>query len=226
MAIARGARDRLGFKAIEREETPMFHLNLRSKIFALAAGALIGAGAVGSAVAADYELDPSHAHVVFQVSHLGYATTVGQFEKIDAKVSVDWDAPAEGKLEVTIDAASVDSNWPARDEHLRKADFLHVEKYPTIEFVSTDIEVTGENTALITGNLTLLGQTRPVTLVTELNKHGPHPMTKRDHFGVSATTMIKRSDYGMTYAVPMVGDEVELRIEAEFMGPENPAEAE
>ncbi len=204
----------------------MFQFNLKSRIIGMAAGALIGAGAAGGALAADYVLDPSHVHVVFKVSHLGYATTVGQFEKIDAKVSVDWDAPADGKLEVTIDAASVDSNWPARDEHLRKADFLDVEKYPTIEFVSTDIEVTGEDTALITGNLTLLGQTRPVTLVTALNKHGPHPMTKREHFGISATTMIKRSDYGMTYAVPMVGDEVELRIEAEFMAAEDAAEAE
>lgn len=168
------------------------------------------------AFAEDYVLDSSHAHVVFKVSHLGYATTIGQFGKIEGKVHVDWNNPAGARVEVTIDAASIDSNWPARDEHLRNADFFHVAKYPTIRFVSTGIDVTGEDTAMIEGDLTLLGQSRPVTLDTVLNKRAPFPGNNKEHFGVSAVTVISRSDFGMTYAVPMIPDEVEIQIEAEF----------
>jgi len=101
------------------------------------------------------------------------------------------------------------------DAHMKNEDFFHVEKYPEMTFKSTGIEVTGENTARITGDLTLLDVTKPVTLNVTYNKSGVHPYSGEYVAGFSADTMITRSEFGMDYGLPGVGDDVEIRLEVE-----------
>lgn len=188
------------------------------KHFVLGAALLTGALSIGSAALADdYVVDKSHAHVGFEIDHLGFSTILGRFSDYDTAITADWDNPAKSRLEVTIRAASVDTGWSARDEHLRKPDFFGVEAHPEIKFVSKSVEVVGENEANITGDLTMLGVTKPLTLKTKLVKRGPHPLNpQRENVGIEATGVLKRSEWGMKAYVPAVGDDVTLRIEAEL----------
>jgi len=170
------------------------------------------------AIAADYKIDSTHVHTVFRVNHLGFSTTVGQFDEISGTIQFDQEKPAEGSVDVTIQTASVDTANEKRDEHLRGGDFFDVENHPTMTFKSTAIEVTGEDTAKITGDLTILGVTKPVVLDAKLNKAGAHPMdAERYVAGFSATTTIDRTDFGMDYAAPALGAEVDIEIYAEAM---------
>lgn len=165
-----------------------------------------------------YVIDEEHAAVAFLVSHIGFAKTLGQFREVEGGFTFDAAAPAVSDIKVTIRTDSVDTGHKARDGHLRKQDFLWVDKYPTMTFVGTKAERTGENTGRITGDLTLRGVTRPVTLDVTLNKVGTYPFGSRhEAVGISARGTLKRSDFGMTYGVAegLVGDEVELLIELE-----------
>ena len=168
------------------------------------------------AFAASYTIDQTHAHAAFKVSHLGFSHTIGQFKEISGTLQFDEADPAASSVSVTINTASVDSANEARDEHLRKADFLNVEAFPTMTFASTAIEVTGEKTGKLTGDLTLLGVTKPVTLDVTFNQAGPHPFDpSKIVAGFSATGEINRSEFGMAYASPAIGETVELTIEIE-----------
>jgi len=183
--------------------------------FTFSAALLAGSQA---AFAESYTIDATHAHAAFRVNHLGFSHTLGQFKDITGTLEFDAENPTASAVSVTIATASVDSANEARDEHLRKADFLNVEAHPTMTFTSTNIEVTGEKTGKMTGDLTLLGVTKPVTLDVTLNQAGPHPFDPAKIVaGFSATTSINRSDYGMTYAVPAIGETVEIMIEVEAL---------
>jgi polyisoprenoid-binding protein YceI len=165
-----------------------------------------------------YVLDPSHMAIAFLVSHVGFAKTLGQFREAQGSFVFDPDKPSVSDIDVTIKAASVTTQHDARDEHLRKEDFLWVEKYPEITFRGTSARQTGPRTGTVTGDLTLRGVTRPVTLDVTWNKSGQYPFgDMHDATGISARTTIKRSDFGMTYAVQggLVGDEVDILLEFE-----------
>ena len=186
------------------------------------AAIVIVAVAVASVQPADaaparYRLDPKHLSIGFLVRHIGYADVLGQFLKAEGSFLFDEEARTVSEISITIDAASVFSNHQARDEHVRKADFLDVPKFPTITFVGKDALSTGQNTGKVTGDLTIRGVTRPVTLDVALNKTGLYPYVDNYVAGVSARTTIRRSEFGMTYAVDngWVGDEVEVIIELE-----------
>ena len=184
------------------------------------AGAVVGLAAMGFAATSQAEpvafnFDKSHAHITFAVSHLGFSTTHGQFREFDGTLMLDEADPAQSSVEVTIQAGSIDSAWEKRDEHLRGADFFDVEKHPTMTFKSTGIDVTGDKSAKMTGDLTLLGVTKPVTLDVALNQLGEHPFSKKTHAGFTATGTIDRAEYGMTYGVPAVGQNVVIRIDIE-----------
>ena len=171
-----------------------------------------------TAFAESYTIDASHAHAAFRVSHLGFSHTLGQFNEISGTLEFDEASPDAGSVSVTINTASVDSANAARDEHLRKADFLNVESFPTMTFVSTSVEVTGEKTGKLVGDLTLLGVTKPLTLDVTFNQAGPHPFDpSKIMAGFSATGEINRSDFGMAYAVPAIGETVEIIIEIEAL---------
>ena len=165
-----------------------------------------------------YALDPNHIAIAFFVSHVGFARTLGQFREATGTFVFDPDKPSVSDIDVTIKAASVDTQHTARDEHLRKEDFLWVEKYPEITFRGTSAKQTGPRTGTVTGDLTIRGVTRAVTLDVTWNKSGEYPFgDKHWATGISARTTIRRSEFGMTYALQggLVGDEVEIVLEFE-----------
>jgi len=170
----------------------------------------------GVASAQAWEFDKSHTRVGFTVDHLGFSSVIGDFRQFDGQVQYDPKQPESLQVNFEIDTKSIDSGWAARDEHLRKADFFNVEQFPKMTFTSTAVKVLGDNKSQVTGNLTLLGVSKPVTLDVTLNKLAINPITNKQTAGITATTSLKRSDWGMTTYVPAVGDEIAVRIDAEL----------
>lgn len=162
-----------------------------------------------------YTLDKSHAKIIWSASHFGFSTYYGEFTDFDAKLNLDPANPANSKLSVTVQTDSVDGHNEALEKHLESADFFDVEKFPTATFVSTSVVPTGATTADVTGDFTLLGVTKPLTLKVTFNKAGEN-MAGTYVAGFSAEGAVKRSDFGMNYAVPGVSDEVKLTISGEF----------
>ncbi|GAB5470297.1 MAG: YceI family protein [Rhodospirillales bacterium] len=170
-----------------------------------------------------YRIDPRHATIAFLVEHIGFYRTLGQFLEVEGSFTYDEATQELSDLEVTIPTASVFSNDAARDKHVRNADFLHSGAHPVMTFRMTGAERESETTGKVTGDLTLRGVTKPVTLDVTLNKSGPYPFPIAGSvpyvLGISARTKLNRSDFGMDYAVAngLVGDEVEIIIELEAM---------
>ncbi len=175
----------------------------------------LGLGMALAQAADTFDVDPAHADVGFTVNHLGFSDTFGRFNKVEGVILFDEDKLEASSVEVTIDAASVDTNHAKRDEDLRSENFFDVAKFPTITFKSTGIEKTGENTGRITGDLTLHGVTKPVVLDATFINKAPHPLPSYNGVivaGFSGTTKIKRSDFGMTTYAPAIGDEIAIRL--------------
>lgn len=163
-----------------------------------------------------YRFDASHSKITWSVNHLGFSTYVGQFSKVEGDLTLDPRAPADARLSVTVDTASVGTLNGALDNHLKAPDFLDVARYPTATFKATRIALTGERTADITGDLTLHGVTRPVVVKARFNQAGPNPLNKTYTIGFDGEAVIKRSDFGIDTYVPAIGDEVTLKLEAEL----------
>lgn len=164
-----------------------------------------------------YALEPTHAYITMSYSHLGFSNPILRFTEFDAVAELNPEDPASSALRVTIDPASIDSAVEKFDEHLKSPDMFDVAAHPEITFVATDIALEdGGSAGTLTGDLTMKGITRPVTLDVTLNGAGEHPMNGADTFGVSATGTLDRTEWDLGYAAPAVGTEVDLRIEAEF----------
>jgi len=163
----------------------------------------------------EYEFDPNHTSIEFYVNHMGFSNFQGEFQTFDGTLIFDEEKPTDSRVEVTIDANSIDTDVAALDKHLRSPDFFETEKFPKLTFKSKSIEVTGENTGRIIGDLTMHGVTKEVVLNTTLNKSGPNPISKKQSVGFSATATLMRSEFGISKYVPGVGDEVSIRIETE-----------
>jgi polyisoprenoid-binding protein YceI len=190
---------------------------MRATILALA---LTGTAATAWAAEESYTFDPYHTYPNFKVSHLGFSTMYGQFTRTTGKMTLD--PGKSGSVEITIDASSIDTGMQdkgpmprSRDDHLRSNDFLNVVEFPEITYKSTRVIFDGDEKATIEGDLTLLGVTKPVTLEVDRIKCGTHPFNKKEMCGFNATGTLKRSDFGMTYGLPAIGDELTLMIEAE-----------
>lgn len=182
------------------------------KIFCLLAAFLFST----PALAADrYEFDKPHTNIVFFVNHVGFSNMVGVFTSYDGFFTFDPKKPEESTIDVTIHPSGIRTSSTALDEHLQKKDWFNTEAFPKVRFVSTSIKVTGEKTGDVTGNLTMLGVTKPVVLHVTFNKGDYHPISKDFIAGFSAEATIKRSDFGMTSGIPMVGDDVRLMVETE-----------
>ncbi len=164
-----------------------------------------------------YALEKTHASITFNVMHMGFARYTARFNDFDASYTLDPATPENSKLTVTIRPASLDANNEKLTAHTNNSDFFNVEKYPTITFTSTRIERTGDTTGKIHGEMTMLGVTKPVVLDATFNGGGMHPHFKTYAMGFSAVTTIKRSEFGMNYGIPMVGDDVHAAIEVEFL---------
>ena len=175
-----------------------------------------------SAAPENYTIDPYHSYVHFEVDHIGGLSRMrGRFDKTAGKFTLD-QAAKTGSLDVTVQTTSVTtgdndkgSRPRSRDEHLRTPDFFNVAEFPTMTFKSTNVAFKGDNLGSIEGNLTLLGVTKPVTLNVERWKCMPHPQSKKDMCGGNATGIVKRSDFGMKFGIPAVGDELALFVEVE-----------
>jgi len=164
-----------------------------------------------------YELDPHHWSITFDVDHFRYSRFTMRFDRATAKL--DWD---EGGLDrssvaATIDAASADTNVPLLDKLVKGADMFDAARYPQIRFVSTRFERTGDARGTLTGDLTIRGTTHPVTLDVTFNGFAPDPLTKKDTLGFSAEGHFSRARFGLSTWFPAVGDDVNVRIQAEFI---------
>lgn len=185
------------------------------KLFLTVTAFCATAFAPASQAAENYTFDTVHSQIIFFVDHLGFAKSEGEFLDFDGGFTFDRENPSNSTINVSIDTDSIDMDDEAWDTHMKSDHFFNVEKFPKMTFKSTSIEVTGEKTANITGDLTLLGVTKPIVLKTVYNKSGENPYSKKFEAGFSATAALKRSDFGMTYGLPGVGDDVEIRIEVE-----------
>lgn len=166
-----------------------------------------------SALAANYTVDPTHTYPHFSVSHLGFSTLQGRFDKSSGKVTFD-QAAKTGTVDITIDAASISTGLAKRDDHLKSPDFFNAAEFPALSYKGS-IHFKGDTPASAQGNLTLLGVTKPVTLTIDSFKCGTNPMSKKEECGAGATTQIKRSDFGMKSFLPGVGDDIKLVFEIE-----------
>jgi polyisoprenoid-binding protein YceI len=171
--------------------------------------------------AATWELDPAHSSIGFAIRHMMISTVRGQLRTFTGKATGDPTAPDKGAIEVTIDATSIDTANPKRDEHLKSPDFLDVAKFPTITFKSKKIAAAGQGKAKLTGDLTLHGVTKEVVLdVDGLTPAIKDPMGNT-RAGAHATTKIDRKDFGIVYNKTldggglMVGDEIDVTIDVE-----------
>ena len=185
---------------------------MKSLLFASALA--VTAGAV-HATPEKYMLDASHSQIVFSYDHLGYSTNWGMFSGFDGEIMFNQDDPAASSVTVSFPVMSMFTGWEARFNHFMDADFFDATEDEMVTFTSTSIEVTGENTAKITGDLTLNDITKSVVLDAVLNKVGDHPMAKKPWAGFSATTTLVRSDFGVGNFAPFVSDEVQVQISIE-----------
>jgi len=176
-------------------------------------------GAAAAAQSATWQIDPNHSSAQFSVRHLGVSTVRGAFTKVSGTAKYDPADPAKVSLDATIDASSVDTRVAMRDNDLRSPNFLEVEKYPTIIFHSRQTKVSGAGMLQITGELTIHGITKEVVL----DVQGPSPAIKdpwgNQRIGASATTKVNRHDFGVNGAPGVVGDEIDITIDAELIQP-------
>ena len=182
-----------------------------------ASAALVAALIAAPAFAAPekYTLDASHSQIVFTYNHLGYSTGAGMFSGFNGEIMFDQADPAASSVTVSFPVKSMLTGWEARFEHFMSKDFFDATDDEMVTFTSTAIEVTGEKTAKITGDLNLNGVTTSVVLDAVLNQAGEHPMEKKQWAGFSATTTLIRSDYNLGMFAPYVSDEVQLMISVE-----------
>jgi polyisoprenoid-binding protein YceI len=166
--------------------------------------------------AGNYVLDKSHANIIFKLSHLGFSDYIGRFNNFDAKLTLNTTNIAASVVDVTITPASVDTNNAELEEKLRGEHYFNITQFPEIKFTSTQLRQTAVNKGIMTGTLTMLGVSKPVTLDVTFVGAGMNPYASVYTVGFRATGVLKRSDFGMKTLVPQVGDEVQLLIEAEF----------
>ncbi|MEJ7935632.1 YceI family protein [Sphingobium sp. AN558] len=195
-------------------------------LFALAGGTLAIAQMPTSApgskdpakvTGGNYTIEPGHTQILFAYDHMGFSNNIGIIARPSGTLTIDLKNPSADKVSVTVPVANLTTGIPALDQHLAKPEFFDAAKFPTATFVSTAVKVEGTS-AEIAGNLTIKGITKPVTLDAEFYGagKGPPQMGGKENVGFVATGSIKRSDFGMGYGVPVVGDAIELKIVAAF----------
>lgn len=162
-----------------------------------------------------YKLDPTHTIVLAQWNHMGFSNPSLNFANGHGEIVYDAANPSASLVQVTFPLADITSFTPDFDTHLGSGDFFDVAKFPEATFRSTTVAANGGNKFTVTGDLTIKGISKPVTLDVTLNGAGPHPMTKTPTVGFDATASVKRSDWGLAYAAPAVSDDVQLRITTE-----------
>ncbi|KUP91735.1 YceI family protein [Tritonibacter horizontis] len=187
------------------------------KKFLLAAALTAAAATSAFAAPERYTLDASHSQIVFTYNHLGFSTGTGMFSGFEGEIMFDQEDPANSTVSVSMPVKSMITGWEKRTQHFMSDDFFGATDDEMVTFSSTGIEVTGDDTALITGDLTLNGVTKSVVLDAKLNQVGDHPMANKPWAGFDATTTLVRSDYDLGQFAPYVSDEVQVSISIEAM---------
>jgi len=188
----------------------------------IAAGGVVAQAALtkvpAEVQAGTYKLDSDHGKITWSVDHLGFSTYVGQFVAVEAELTLDPANPSASTLTATIPLTKVASNSDGLNGHLQTPDFFDTANHPVATFVSRSITVDADDPteATVVGDLTLRGVTKPVTMEVEFNQAGP-AMGGVYKAGFDGKATIKRSDFGVSFALPVLGDEVELHIEGEFV---------
>lgn len=186
----------------------------------IAAAAISALPLAAAAEPRTFTLDPEHTVVVFMVEHIGFSNVLVNFREIGGTFTYDSETNALSDVKVTIQADSVESFNKARDNHIRSKDFLNADEFPEIVFTAAGGTVATETSGVVEGELTLLGQTHPVTLDVTLNKAEDYPFGHQKFtLGISARASVNRSQWGMTYGVDngLVGDRVDVIIETEAL---------
>lgn len=192
--------------------------SLQTLTAAVASASVLALAPAAQAETETFVVDSVHSNIVFMVDHLGYSNMIGQFQKFSGEFTFDPEDASAADVSLTIQADSIDTDHQKRDKHLAGPDFLNAGEFPTITFESTGVSKTGEKTGKLTGDLTMLGKTREVTLYVTFNKMAPHPLPQYEGVltaGFSARGTIERSNWGVETYVPAVGDAVKLFIEIE-----------
>ena len=164
-----------------------------------------------------YALDPDHCSITFDVDHFQYSRFTMRFDRKQGQL--DWhDGGMDSSVAtIVVDAESVDTNVPALDKMVKGASMLDVSRYPEIRFVSTHFERSGDSRGTLTGDLTIHGVTQPVSFDVSFNGFGRDPLNKKDTLGFSADGHFSRAKFGLSTWYPAVGDDIHVRIQAEFV---------
>ncbi len=163
-----------------------------------------------------YTLDPSHSQIVFSYDHLGFSTTYAMFSGINGDIMFDQADPTASSVSVSFPVRSMLTGWEERFQHFMSADLFNAaDDAAAVTFVSTGIEVTGDNTANITGDVTINGVTKPLTIATTMTKADTHPMADKAWVGFNGTATLLRSDFNLGLFAPNVGDEVKIMLSIE-----------
>ena len=176
---------------------------------------------VARAETTTWKMDPAHSHASFSVRHLGISNVRGEFSKVDGTLHLDDQDVTKSRVEATIDANSIDTREAKRDAHLKSPDFFDAQNHPKMTFKSTKVEKAGDKKLKVTGDLTIRGNTKPVTLDVELSD-AIKDMQGAQRRAILATGKINRQQFGLTWskmleAAPVVGDDVNLEIAAEYV---------
>lgn len=185
---------------------------MSARLIALAAVTFVA----GPALAApeSYTIDPRHTFPTFEVSHYGFSTQRGRFNKTNGRIQLDREAKTAG-AEIVIDANSIDTGLEDLEVRLRKPDFFDVQNHPTLTFKGSRGTFEGNNLKTLDGELTIRGETRPVTITINRFICGLRPGAKKAQCGADAVASIKRSDFGMKYGLPILGDDVKILLQIE-----------
>ncbi len=175
--------------------------------------ALLGGGAPAFAAEVAYGMDPAHTETTFVIDRFGFTSVIGIFAKSEGTIWLDEAAPEKSRVEATVTVDSLLTANPTRDEHVKGERWLNAAKNPTMTFKSTKVEKTGDTTAKVTGDLTIMGVTQPVTLDVKLNKIGTAPNNQKKQAGFTITGTISRKAFGSAGGAGVIGDAVAIRIE-------------
>ena len=176
--------------------------------------ASLALAAAGVAHAQTYNADPTHTFVNFEVKHFGTSTLRGRFDKKEGSVTIDRTAKT-GKVDFTIDMTSVSTGVAPLDGHLKSKDFFNAAEHPTAKFVGDKFAFDGSKVTSVTGTLTMAGKSQPVTLAASGFNCYDNPMLKREVCGGDFETTLKRSDFGVSYGLPGIPDNVRLLVQVE-----------
>jgi polyisoprenoid-binding protein YceI len=159
--------------------------------------------------AQSWRIDETHTTVGFKIDAVGFPTTQGRFTHYSGRIAIDFDRPAKSFTNFTVEAASVEAGSRSFNDFIKSAPLLNVAKFPTLSFASTQVEKLDTHSARVTGNLTMLGVTKPITLTVNVDTD---PLAKGRAIAFSATSTIKRSEFGMIFGLPLVDDALEITV--------------